>query len=642
MFRQLFQVGGRQLGSIGLRRCLALRIALISGLLVAGGLAGEYSARRALQVQRDRILEEASVAAAALEPAECAALTGLASEELLPAYTALRNRLQRVHQELQHSRWAYLMAVNSGEIVFTVDSVPAGNPDHATCGDPYADAPDELHMLFRDGQSRVVGPYQDRWGTFVSAFVPVADPQSQQPVAVLGVDIDASRWEQIRRAGRRLPLIITLAATLLLIGLFVMIDRAREATARIARSETNLRLLMESAAEAILLLDADGLRFREANRACGTLFGMSREEILAAGPLELSPPLQSDGRPSTVVARERMETALQAGHASFPWVHRHRDGSLIYCDVRLTRLLAPGQRLLRATVLDTTQQVRLEREVRELQQALHRARLHTTLTRVVHGIVSELRDAVTRAVTSTQTLRATFDDLDRTLDLQKNTIDAVRENRATPELIDEAERSLRWATPIRNDVPRLLRALRQELRTMDGLASDLAPVLPGPPVTARAGGAACISAEVIDHADGIDPPGPLAPVDLNQAIHAAVSVSRLIWRPIADVELDLDATLPPVAARPADTHLEVLSLLLRAIQALQETVNQELGDHGTILLRTRGADGYAELTITTTQTGNPFEHAPAEQAAGTLVYRVPIAVSVPEAVADAETGRAAA
>ena len=51
------------------------------------------------------------------------------------------------------------------------------------------------------------GPVADRWGTWVSALVPLTDPDTGQPLAVLGMDIDGSRWAWdvaagVRAAGR--------------------------------------------------------------------------------------------------------------------------------------------------------------------------------------------------------------------------------------------------------------------------------------------------------------------------------------------------------------------------------------------------------------------------------------------------------
>ncbi len=574
------------------------RAAILVAVLLAGWLASEFTSRHRTDQERSRILEQTSMAAAALDPDECAALHGNPSEEQLPAYASLSAKLQAVHEASRQSRWTYLMVQRDGRVLFTADSVPPGHPDHIASGDSYEDAPEELIDVFRDGQARVVGPYQDRWGTFVSAFVPIQSADAGQPVAVLGLDVDASQWNRTIMAGRRIPLLVALVACLALVGVFIVSDRSRDATDCIARSETNLRLLMESAAEAIFLLDADTMRFRETNRACGQLFGLSREEILASGPSEISPPVQPDGRPSSEVARERIEMALQSGHASFPWVHRHRDGSPIYCDVRLTRLIAPGQRLLRASVLDTTQQVRLEREVRELQQSLHRAGLHGVANHALGEIAAELGRSASAAEASTGSLRAAFDDLDRLLNLQQRAIDAMREDRVTPELIDEVERSFRWADPIRAEIPRVLRTTRSELRSMAELAASVAPFVP---------------------------PGEEARVDLNAVATSAATVSRQLWKGIAEIEFDLEQGLPPISALTTDTHLEVLGLLLKAINDLRRDLDHELGDRGTITFRTRGAASYAELAIATSRTGNPFDPVHATVTTPPLVFRAPIA-----------------
>ncbi len=47
---------------------------------------------------------------------------------------------------------------------------------------------------FSDKQEMTEGPVSDRWGTWVSAMVPVTDKDSGEFVALFGMDVDARYW----------------------------------------------------------------------------------------------------------------------------------------------------------------------------------------------------------------------------------------------------------------------------------------------------------------------------------------------------------------------------------------------------------------------------------------------------------------
>ncbi|MBJ7450985.1 MAG: PAS domain-containing protein, partial [Blastococcus sp.] len=65
-----------------------------------------------------------------------------------------------------------------------------------------------------------------------------------------------------------------------------------EAWARLQRPVA----LLDQAPDAIVVLDVDTARFVAANPAAERLLGLTRDELLTVGPVELSPAVQPDGR----------------------------------------------------------------------------------------------------------------------------------------------------------------------------------------------------------------------------------------------------------------------------------------------------------------------------------------------------------
>jgi len=117
-------------------------------------------------------------------------------------------------------------------------------------------------------------------------------------------------------------------------------------------SEEHYRILVEHATEAIVVLDLDAGRFREVNENAVRLFGLSREELLARGPVDLSPPTQPGGETSLDLVRARVAEAAEGGSPEFEWVHRDAGGRDVPCEVRLVRLPVSGRVLIRGCITD--------------------------------------------------------------------------------------------------------------------------------------------------------------------------------------------------------------------------------------------------------------------------------------------------
>src|SRR6476659_8535121 len=60
-----------------------------------------------------------------------------------------------------------------------------------------------------------------------------------------------------------------------------------------------------------------------------------------------------------------MDEALAGGMTVFEWMHQQQDGRLIPTEVRLLRLPAARQNLIRASIIDNTERKRAERALRE-------------------------------------------------------------------------------------------------------------------------------------------------------------------------------------------------------------------------------------------------------------------------------------
>jgi len=145
--------------------------------------------------------------------------------------------------------------------------------------------------------------------------------------------------------------------------------RVAERTAALTTSEARLRALVEHAPEAIVVFDGNTGRFLFGNEHACRLYGVPMEKLTELTPADVSPEFQPGGRRSTELARELMAEALAGGMPVFEWIHKQRpNGDLIPTEVRLLRLPAENQNLIRASIIDNTERKRAERALRESEE----------------------------------------------------------------------------------------------------------------------------------------------------------------------------------------------------------------------------------------------------------------------------------
>ena len=141
--------------------------------------------------------------------------------------------------------------------------------------------------------------------------------------------------------------------------------RVEERTSALTTSEAQLRALVENAPEAIVVFNSDNGRFLYGNQHACALYGVPMERLAELTPTDVSPEFQPGGRRSSELANEKMEEALAGGTPVFEWTHQRPDGRLIPTEVRLLRLPAECDNLIRASIIDNTERKCAERALRE-------------------------------------------------------------------------------------------------------------------------------------------------------------------------------------------------------------------------------------------------------------------------------------
>jgi PAS domain S-box-containing protein len=127
-------------------------------------------------------------------------------------------------------------------------------------------------------------------------------------------------------------------------------------------------LVFETSPLAMVVMDADSLRFLDCNPAALAIYGCStKQDLLGKTPGDLSAALQYDGTNSISKFSEYVRQAQENGSVVFDWIHLRPDGEIWDGQIRLLNLSIPGRNLLHFSVVDVT----LRRRAEQLQQLQH-------------------------------------------------------------------------------------------------------------------------------------------------------------------------------------------------------------------------------------------------------------------------------
>ncbi len=197
-----------------------LRLAAIAaGILVLGAGLTLWSIRREDRELREDLLRQTRYVAQTIPLDRLAVLRGTPEDAQKVEYRRLKEQLMAANQANPDWEWIYLMGRrNDGTVFFQMDSEAYDAPDPSPPGQPYEEASPLLHRVFDTRIAATEGPVRDRWGVWVSAFIPLADPVTGKLATVVGIDVEVSLWRlKTIRAGL-VPALAT-AALLALLGI---------------------------------------------------------------------------------------------------------------------------------------------------------------------------------------------------------------------------------------------------------------------------------------------------------------------------------------------------------------------------------------------------------------------------------------
>ncbi len=338
-----------------------LVFALLATILASWGVTNWATSTRERENSAG-LLGQAKIAALAVDPA---LLQTLPVSEGSAEWRAMIQPLRDAQRVVPHLRWIYVTILLEGRIVFALDTTDPASPDHSPPGMEYSDAPPGLRKVFLDGQARMAGPYQDRWGSFMSAFAPIVDPATGRVLGVLGMDIDSENWQMRLMRVRLIPILFTVLLCVLLIGFSFFHRRVFESNLQTAISENQYRTLIDGSPNCVIVLGPKGVCL-SINRSGVRILDRTYDQIVGRPFADLWPvSIQQDIWEAVDRTFGGRQTSITADYV------RPRGGTVIW-NIILTPIVSDDGSIekLVGILIDTTEQKRAERQLRQSLQFL--------------------------------------------------------------------------------------------------------------------------------------------------------------------------------------------------------------------------------------------------------------------------------
>lgn len=176
------------------------------------------------------------------------------------------------------------------------------------------------------------------------------------------------------------------------------ITERKLAEEKLRASEDRFRTLVENAPDGVLVFDVDLNRFVQVNASISQILGYKKTAFLEKTWLGISAPTQADGRPAADLQLELQAQALAGSPVLKEWTFIDTNGKKVLTELRLTRLSAGDQNLLRASVIDIGEKKRLEARFTQSQRM-------DAIAKLAGGVAHEFNNALSAIVGNIELLK---------------------------------------------------------------------------------------------------------------------------------------------------------------------------------------------------------------------------------------------
>ncbi|MDD5356096.1 MAG: PAS domain S-box protein, partial [Candidatus Omnitrophica bacterium] len=331
---------------------------VILGWVITEGVSQYYK-----QLTSKDFIAKAATGAAAVNPRRILTLSASATDLGNPDYVRLKEQIGEIKKANEYLTFVYLMRLQDDKVILLADSDQPSSPDYSPPGQVYKDAPLELKEKFFKPEVFILGPYTDKWGTWVSAYAPIIDFDTQDVVSRIGMDIRLAVFQGRLFHHRVVGILIVFGLFILLISIFIIIELNKIVVNKVVYSQRHLQVLLDNIPNPVYYKSKEGI-YLGCNLATEQFLGLAKDKIVGNTVFDIF----SD---KAVAQKYReMDEALfnQPGIQIYEHKLRNADGT--DHDVIFNRSTYPGPdgkiAGLVGVIIDVTEQKRAENSLRRL------------------------------------------------------------------------------------------------------------------------------------------------------------------------------------------------------------------------------------------------------------------------------------
>ncbi|MFA5060337.1 MAG: ATP-binding protein [Candidatus Omnitrophota bacterium] len=282
------------------------------------------------KTQKANFLSQVRILAAAVRNDSVQSLTGSENDLIKPEYLRLKEQMTQVVKANPTLRFAYLMGKKDDKVIFLVDGEDPDSPDYSSPGEVYEEASTELRALFTGGDGFVEGPLTDRWGTWVSALIPLKDAETNDVIAVMGLDVDASTWERDIISQQIVAGVISFLFFWVFIISFFSVRQQKRMIRKLAISEERFRHMADGTGDWIWETNTDGM-YMYSSHAVTDVLGYAPSEIVQKKYFYdfCFPEDREQAMQNVVKTREKGDLVIEEIGR-----RRHKDGHEVFLEVK--------------------------------------------------------------------------------------------------------------------------------------------------------------------------------------------------------------------------------------------------------------------------------------------------------------------
>jgi len=354
------------------------------------------------------------------------------------------------------------------------------------------------------------------------------------------------------------------------IGVVRDITQRKEAQAVLRESEQRFRAIFEDSADGIVIGDLETHRFTMVNNKIRQMLGYQDDEM---ENLTIEDIWADRRREQITEIFEKLKS--EKTQAINDCEVRCKDGRTFQADVVFSFLSLSGRSHFMAIIRDITERKALEYQLAQVQKL-------QSIGQLAAGIAHEINTPMQYIGDNTLFLKDAFSDISRVLEAIRNhTSDGGGESSGPAALPSSITEGIDIDFIV-EEIPKAIDQILEGVKRVTQIVKAM---------------------KDFSHPDDTVP----TPFDVNKAIESTVTIARNEWKYVADCELDLEPSLPPVLGFQGEFNQAILNMVVNAAHAIAEVVGDGSGRKGKITITSRRVGNWVEVRISDTGCGIPPE-----------------------------------